>query len=226
MLAKRGTGPMRFTLTANWSARLRLRNWAVLRWLWRQCCGTTDPAEARALLEQVQASGEANAQRLYLLGEIARNENNESAMTQNLDRLRQEAPASQWFEQALLSAANRYLLDKNYDQAIDMFREIQQRFQSSPRASYASWKAAWLTYRQGRTENAKRDFENQVMWYPDRPEVPAALYWRARIAEDERDYAWRGPGIPNSATASTTTTTDTWDASGWRSCLRPQPMWR
>ena len=110
-------------------------------------------------------------------------------MAQNLELLRQEAPASPWFEQALLSAANRYLLDKNYDQAIDMFREVQQRFQSSPRASYAHWKATWLTYRQGRTENAKKDFENQVMWYPDRPEVPAALYWRARIAEDEHDYA-------------------------------------
>jgi len=150
---------------------------------------TSDAAEGRALLDQVQASGEANAQRLYLLGEIARNENNESAVVQNLERIRQESPASPWFEQALLSAANMYLLEKNYDRAIDMFREIQQRFQTSPRASYANWKAAWLTYRQGRTENAKKDFENQVMWYPDRSEVPAALYWRARIAEDEHDYA-------------------------------------
>jgi soluble lytic murein transglycosylase len=81
-----------------------------------------------------------------------------------------------------------YLLEKNYDRAIDMFREMQQRFQTSPRASYAHWKAAWLTYRQGRTDDAKKDFENQVMWYPDRPEVPAALYWRAHIAEDEHDY--------------------------------------
>lgn len=150
---------------------------------------TNDAGEGRALLEQVQASGEANAQRLYLLGEIARNENNESAVVQNLARLRQEAPASPWLEQALLSAANMYLLEKNYDRAIDMFRESQQRFPKSPRASYANWKAAWLTYRQGRTENAKKDFENQVTWYPDRPEVPAALYWRARIAEDEHDYA-------------------------------------
>ncbi len=145
--------------------------------------------EGRALLEQLQASGEVNAQRLYLMGEIARGENNESAVVQNLERMRREATASPWLEQALLSAANMYLLQKNYDRAIDLFREMQQRFQGSSRASYAHWKAAWLTYRQGRTENAKRDFENQVMWYPDRPEVPAALYWRARIAEDEHDYA-------------------------------------
>ena len=148
----------------------------------------TDAKEGRKLLEQVEPIGEANAQRLYLLGEIARNDNNESAVVQNLEHMRQAVPASTWFEQALLSAANMYLLEKNYDRAIDMFREMQQRFQSSPRASYSHWKAAWLTYRQGRREDAKRDFENQVAWYPDHPEVPAALYWRARIAEDEQDY--------------------------------------
>ena len=149
----------------------------------------TNASESRELLNQLQAVGEANAQRLYQLGEIARNENNESAVVQNLERIRQESPTSPWFEHTLLLAANMYLLEKNYDRAIDMFREMQQRFQTSPRASYANWKAAWLTYRQGRTENAKKDFENQVLWYPDRPEVPAALYWRARIAEDEHDYA-------------------------------------
>ncbi len=148
----------------------------------------TNSSESVSLLNQVQATGEANAQRLYLLGEIARSENNIAAMASNLELLRQQAPTSPWFEQALLSAANRYLLDKNYDQAIDMFREVQQRFQNSPRASYAHWKAAWLTYRQGRAENAKKDFEDQVTWYPDHPEVPAALYWRARIAENEHDY--------------------------------------
>ncbi len=149
----------------------------------------TNPAEARTLLEGAQASGEANAQRRYLLGEIARNENNESAVVQNLELMRQESPKSHWFEQALFTAANMYLLEKDYDHAIDMFREAQQRFQDSPRASYANWKAAWLTYRQGRKEDAKRSFENQVEWYPDRAEVPAALYWRARIAEEDHDYA-------------------------------------
>ena len=52
-------------------------------------------------------------------------------MVQNLERIRQEAPASPWFEQALLSAANMYLLEKNYDRAIDMFREMQQRFRGT-----------------------------------------------------------------------------------------------
>jgi soluble lytic murein transglycosylase len=148
----------------------------------------TNEGESRDLLGQVQAVGEVNAQRLYQLGEIARNDNNKDAVIANLEGMRQSCAASPWFEQALISAANMYLLDKNYDRAIDLFREAQQRFPGGARPSYSHWKAAWLTYRQGRSADAKRDFENQVAWYPDRPEVPAALYWRARIAEDEHDY--------------------------------------
>jgi soluble lytic murein transglycosylase len=148
----------------------------------------TNEVESRSLLGQVQAVGEANAQRLYQLGEIARNDSRKDAVVENLERMRQSCAASPWFEQALISGANMYLLDRNYDRAIDLFREAQQRFPGSARASYSHWKAAWLTYRLGRSADAKRDFENQVAWYPDRPEVPAALYWRARIAEDEKDY--------------------------------------
>ena len=54
----------------------------------------TDAKEGRKLLEQVEPIGEANAQRLYLLGEIARNDNNESAVVQNLEHMRQAVPAS------------------------------------------------------------------------------------------------------------------------------------
>jgi soluble lytic murein transglycosylase len=149
----------------------------------------SNAAESLRLLQQTEATGEANAQRLYLLSEIARNENNEAAVAANVDTLRQQAPSSAWFEQALMLAGNMYMLERNYDRAIDMFRELQQRFPSGQRASYAHWKAAWLSYRQGRHDVARQDFENQVAWYPDRPEVPAALYWRARIAEEEHDYA-------------------------------------
>jgi soluble lytic murein transglycosylase len=102
-----------------------------------------------------------------------------------LNELRQFGPASPWLEQALLSAGNMYLLKRDYDHAIDYFRELQQRFPNGTRASYAHWKAAWLAFRQGRTDEARKGFEDQVALYPDSAEIPAALYWRARIAEEE-----------------------------------------
>lgn len=148
----------------------------------------TSAGDSRKLLERAQATGEANAQRLYLLGEFARGDNNEGAVLANLDAMRQQCGSSPWFEQALVSAANMYLLQKSYERAMLLFREAQQRFPAAEKASLYHWKAAWLTYRLGRFDQAKRDFEEQVSWYSSKPEVPAALYWRARVAEDEQDY--------------------------------------
>ena len=119
--------------------------------------------------------------------EIARAEGNESDLLNYLSQLRQSAPTSAWFQPALISAGNMYLLKKDYDHAIDYYREAHERFPEGSRAAYAHWKAAWLTYRQGRTEEAKKEFTQHVRSYPASPEIAAAIYWRGRIAEDENE---------------------------------------
>jgi soluble lytic murein transglycosylase len=130
-------------------------------------------------------SGEVNAQRLYLLGQIAWAANDNDAFYRSVGDLRLSAPTSPWLEQALLSAANLHLVHHEYDQALDAFREAQQRFPSGARASYSHWKAAWLTLRQGRNEEAKKLFDEQIAVYASGAETPAALYWRARLAEED-----------------------------------------
>ncbi|MGA6982361.1 MAG: transglycosylase SLT domain-containing protein [Candidatus Sulfotelmatobacter sp.] len=132
---------------------------------------------------------ELNAQRLYLLGQIAWAANDNDTFYRTVDELRQADPRSTWLEQALLSAANLHLVHHEYDQALDAFREAQQRFPDGPRASYMHWKAAWLTFRQGRTEDAKKAFEEQIALYPTGGETPAALYWRARLSEEDNQPA-------------------------------------
>ena len=146
--------------------------------------------DARHLLQAMGVqTGDAEAERLYLLSETARSTSNEDAVEATLNELRQFGPASPWLEQALLSAGNMYLLKRDYDRAIDYFRELQQRFPNGSRASYAHWKAAWLAFRQGRTAEASQGFEDQIALYPDSAEVPNALYWRARLAEEEGNPA-------------------------------------
>ncbi|MGD0823288.1 MAG: transglycosylase SLT domain-containing protein [Terriglobales bacterium] len=146
--------------------------------------------DARKILTSMGAqTGDAEAERLYLLSETARSTSDEEAVLQTLNELRQFGPASPWLEQALFSAGNMYLLKRDYDHAIDYFRELQQRFPNGTRAPYAHWKAAWLAFREGRTAEARQGFENQIALYPDSAEIPAALYWRARIAEEENNPA-------------------------------------
>ncbi len=83
--------------------------------------------EAKDLLQNLQgAPEEANAQRLYVLTEIARPD--EKRVEQHLEEFRQQAPKSPWFAEALLSAANMFLLDRNFERAAAFYSEIDERF--------------------------------------------------------------------------------------------------
>ena len=142
--------------------------------------------EAKAELTTLEgATGEQNAQRLYILGEVAWASDENETFYRTVNELRQAAPTSPWLELALLSTGNLHLVHHEYDQALDAFRELQQRFPNGSRASYAHWKAAWLTLRFGRNDEAKKEFDEQIAMYPAANETSAALYWRARLAEED-----------------------------------------
>lgn len=142
--------------------------------------------DAKKILESIpNPQGELNAERLYRLGEIARDLNDDDGLVRLVEQLRQTAATSPWLEQALLSQGNLFLLRRDYDRAIDAYRELQQRFPAGSRASYAHWKAAWLSLRQGRTQVAEEAFERQIALYPNSAQLPAALYWRGRLAEED-----------------------------------------
>jgi len=146
--------------------------------------------EAKKVLDAIPSSTpEMNAQRLFNLAEVARAEDDDDGFLRILGQLRQEAPTSPWMEQALLSEGNIYLLKRDYDRAIESYGELQQRFPEGSRASYAHWKVAWLSLRQGKNAEAKNAFEQQIALYPASAEVPAALYWRGRLAEEDNDPA-------------------------------------
>jgi len=135
------------------------------------------------------ATPEQNAQRLYILGEVAWKSEENEAFFHYVDQLRQTAPGSPWLEASLLSAANLHLVHQEREQAIDAFRESQQRFPNGSKAGYAHWKVTWLTLRQGRKEDAKKLLEEQITQYPAGNEASNALYWRARLAEEDNQPA-------------------------------------
>ena len=146
--------------------------------------------DAKQILDSMQATTpDQNAERLFNLGEIARAADDDDGFLRILDQMRQASPTSSWLEQSLLAAGNIYLLRRDYDKAIDSYRELQQRFPNGGRASYAHWKTAWLSLRQGRNTEAKTGFEQQIALYPSSSEISAALYWRARLAEEDNDPA-------------------------------------
>ena len=148
-----------------------------------------DNRQAKDVLARIPDDGsEASAEKWYQSAEIARNTDDDAQLTTILQHMRATTPTSPWLESALFTAGNMYLLRQDYDRAIDYYKEIHDRFPNSSKASYAHWKCAWLTYRQNRPEQAKKYFDQQIEFYPASNEVPNAIYWRGRMAEDDHNY--------------------------------------
>ena len=144
---------------------------------------------AKQALDRIPDDGsDASAEKWYQQLEIARDTNDDASMNNILTHMRTVTPKSPWLEAALMSTGNMYLLRKEYDRAIDYYREIHERFPEGTKAAYAHWKCAWLTYRQNRPAEAKKYFEEQIEFYPGTNEVPNAMYWRGRMAEDDHEY--------------------------------------
>jgi soluble lytic murein transglycosylase len=81
-----------------------------------------------------------------------------------------------------------YLLRPDYKNAVEYYSAQYKLFPDGKYSPYSHWKAAWLNLRMGNKDEAKRLMEEQVSNYPTGQEVPPALYWRARLAEEDGDY--------------------------------------
>ncbi|MEO8727597.1 MAG: transglycosylase SLT domain-containing protein [Acidobacteriaceae bacterium] len=144
-------------------------------------------SEAMALLDQVaeQPIDDAGAQRLFLKAEEARNKDDGENNRKYADHLFASNPKSIWTQEALLSAGNMYLLRKDYPNAIKYFLECAQADEKGRLAGYTHWKGAWLTYRTGDRNAARSLFLEQIAKWPAGQEMPAALYWSARLASED-----------------------------------------
>jgi soluble lytic murein transglycosylase len=125
------------------------------------------------------------AAKLYLLAEVSRSENDQQTHSAILDQLIKRFPTSRWFEEALYSGGNMYLIKRDYEQAMHHYSLLVQMFPRSTYAPSAHWRCAWLNYRLRRYGEAARLMDEQIMRYSAGIEAPTALYWRARIFEDE-----------------------------------------
>jgi len=132
-----------------------------------------------------ETSDDSGAARLYILAEIARSDGNDALDRQYIDTLMQNFPHSHWLEEALYSAGNMYLLKHDYANAIAQYTSLVKLFPGSSYAPSAHWRAAWMNYRLRNYPEAARLMNEQLQSYPGGAEIPGALYWRARMYEDE-----------------------------------------
>ena len=141
---------------------------------------------SRETLDRIpDTNDETGARRMYLLMEMARSKDDTDTQRQIVDQMKTRFPQSPWFTEALYSSGNMYLLRKDYPRAIDYYGQVATLF---PRSSYgpsSHWRAGWLNYRQGQYAEAARLFDEQIAVYAGGKEIPAALYWRGRVYEEQ-----------------------------------------
>jgi soluble lytic murein transglycosylase len=141
---------------------------------------------SRAEVEHLPVTGDDSAAlKIYLQSELARNMGDTDQHDAFVQQLMAQYPHSRWLEEALYSGGNMYLIRQDDAKAIDQYLALVEHFPNSMYAPNAHWRAAWLCYRQRRYPDAARLMDEQIMTYPAGNQVPGALYWRARLYEDE-----------------------------------------
>jgi soluble lytic murein transglycosylase len=130
-------------------------------------------------------SDDSAALKMYMLAEISRTEDDQNRHDALIAQMVKLFPASRWLEEALYSGGNMYLLKRDAKQATMHYSLLVEMFPNSSYAPSAHWRAAWMNYRLRNYSEAARLMDEQIQRYPAGIEVPAALYWRGRIFEDE-----------------------------------------
>jgi soluble lytic murein transglycosylase len=134
------------------------------------------------------AESEADAERLYELGECARGQGDDGEMIAALERLGRQYPKSPWRLKALVSAANRFLLVNRPDDYLPLYRTAYQDFPADPAAGVCHWKITFHAYMHGQPD-AGDLLREHLRSYPAHFTAGAALYFLGRRAEQENDFA-------------------------------------
>jgi soluble lytic murein transglycosylase len=130
---------------------------------------------------------EADAERLYYIGECARRMDNDTEMMDAVKDLARHHERSVWRLKALVAAGNRYLVTHQPDQYEPLYRAAWVTFPSDSTTSYCHWKITWDAYLASR-KDAGDLLKEQIEHYPGDNKSATALYYLGRISERENDY--------------------------------------
>jgi soluble lytic murein transglycosylase len=134
------------------------------------------------------AGSEADAERLYNVGECARRQGDDGEMMAAVERLGRQYSKSPWRLKTLVSAANRYLLVNRPDDYLPLYRAAYQDFPADPVAALCHWKVTFHAYMHGDAD-AGGLLREHLRSYPVHATAGAALYFLGRRAEQEGDFA-------------------------------------
>jgi soluble lytic murein transglycosylase len=131
---------------------------------------------------------EAEAERLYDLVQCARHLQNDDDMMAAVKTLSKEHPGSPWRLKALITAANRYLLDNRGEDYVPLYRAAAEDFPGAPDAAVYHWKVTFYAYLHGQSDGAAL-LREQISRYPTHVNASTAVYFMGRLAESAGEFS-------------------------------------
>lgn len=146
--------------------------------------------DAAAILDQVQSPTNLAAEAAYQRGRALLLGGNaagaRSALRTVVAKYRGDTTGA---SSALYLLADLATDDGNDDQARNFFRALYGAYPTSPRADDARFRAALITYIQGKSRDAATAFDSVIALYPRSSEATASRYWSGRAWEKAGDRA-------------------------------------
>lgn len=147
--------------------------------------GRRSTTKAYGHLKPLQiADPELDAERIYHLGECARRLRRITEFRERAQELAQKYPRSPWYEEALFSLGNFYLLKDEPEQYREYYERAARGFPQGKHASAAHWKVCWRAYLD-RDPRAHSLLEEHIRIHPRSGTLSNAIYWLARLEEKE-----------------------------------------
>jgi soluble lytic murein transglycosylase len=147
---------------------------------------------------------EADAERLYYMGECAHRLNNDDGAAAALRHLGEKHSRSPWRLKALISQANRFLVANRVEDYLPLYKAVYDAFPADPAAPASHWKVAFHAYLHDGSD-AGRLLQEHLEKYPAHGTAGAALYFLGRIHERKKNaaparacYQRLADGFPNS----------------------------
>ena len=127
---------------------------------------------------------ELHAERNYYLGECARRLKRITEFRERAEELAQKYPSSPWYEEALFSLGNFYLLKDQPEQYRKYYERAARAFPQGKHASKTHWKVCWRAYLD-RDPRAHSLLQEHIRIHPRSATASNAIYWLARLEEKE-----------------------------------------
>ena len=144
-------------------------------------------AEADEVLSVSLVSPELNAERLALLVEVYARADNSSAVLATVSQIQAIDADSEAYESALYSAGGLFFRLGDWQNAGHQYQTLVESFPQGSDAQGSGWRVIWCHYLAGDHEQARQALRGYLEHYPRSSHAPAALYWLARLEEDQGD---------------------------------------